>query len=140
MTKAMRTSTSLLLLFGASFAVMTLGTSCEKETDPRVHPDLAFRTDTGYVAADDTVAQQDTLKIGAIIDKTEDPLISLNVSRAYDGGASVTIEDLSLTGQTHVEHDVQVITRAQAGTEKYSFAVLDRDGNVTLKSILLTVQ
>lgn len=136
MTLAMRKH----LLLCSAVAVLQLATSCEKETDPRVHPSLTFRSDTGYVAADDTVSQQDTLMIGAIIDKTEDPLISLNVSRAYDGGASATIEDISLTGQTHVEHDVQVITRAQTGSEKYNFAVLDRDGNVTLKSILLTVQ
>lgn len=136
----MRIASLLTFPVLAGSALLALATGCKKETDPRVHPDLAFKTGAGYVAADDTVPQQDTLKIGAIIDKTEDPLISLNVSRAYDGGGSSTIEDISLTGQEHVEHDVRIITRAQAGTEKYSFAVLDRDGNVTLKSITLTVQ
>lgn len=121
-------------------ALLLLASACKKETDPRVHPDLTFRSGAGYLSTNDTVGQQDTLHIVAIIDKTEDPLVSLNVSRSYDGGASTTIEDISLTGQTHVEHAVQVITRAQAGTEKYNFAVLDRDGNVTLKSILLVVQ
>lgn len=120
-------------------AIALLVGACKKQTDPRVHPSLTFKTSAGYTYADDTVPQQDTLKIGAVVDKTEDPLISLNIGQTYDNAAATTIENLSIAGQEHVEHDLQVITRHQAGTEKYTFSVLDRDGNITTKSITFTV-
>jgi hypothetical protein len=113
--------------------------SCKKETDPRVHPDMVFKTGPGYTSANDTVPMQDTLTIGVIIDKTEDPLIALNVSVAYDGASSSTVHNQDLSGD-HVEHDQQVITRDQAGTESWIFSVTDRDGNITTKNIVLTVQ
>lgn len=121
-------ATSLVLIIG-----------CKKENDPRVPPAMAFKTGAGYTSADDTVGMQDTVLIGVVIDKTEDPLTSLNESRAYDGGGSTTLENIPISG-THFEHDHSVITRAQAGTERYTFSVIDRDGNITTNNILLTVQ
>lgn len=133
-----RTIPGAILL--GSVALLLIVAGCKKDTDPRVHPDLSFKTTAGYTFADDTVPQQDTLLVGVVIDKTEDPLVSLNVGRAYDSNASVTIQDIPLTGQEHVERDIQLITRAQAGHEKYTFSVLDRDGNITTKGFTLTVQ
>lgn len=127
------------IILSAICAIVLMAASCKKETDPRVHPSLTFKTSAGYIYQDDTVPLNDTLKIGAVIDKTEDPLISLNITRTYDTDPSVSIEDVELTGNEHVEHDLQVITRNQAGTEKYTFSVLDRDGNITTKTIALTV-
>ncbi len=125
----------------ALVAVLTgaLAGGCKKETDPRVPPSMSFKTGSGYTSANDTVGQADTLLIGVVIDRTEDPLISLNVSVAYDGGGSTTVHNIDLSGE-HVEHDEQVITRAQAGSEKWIFSVVDRDGNITTRSLLLTVQ
>lgn len=127
------------ILLSAICAIVLMAASCKKETDPRVHPSLTFKTGSGYVAVNDTVAQQDTLKIGAVIDKTEDPLISLNITRTYDTDPSVSLQDVSLAGNEHFEYDFQLITRAQAGLERYTFSVLDRDGNITTKTIALTV-
>jgi hypothetical protein len=132
----MRTSIISCTLCG----IALLANACKKETDPRVHPSLTFKTGTGYVSENDTMQVNDTLLIGAVIDKTEDPLISLNITRTYDSEASVSIQDVSLTGNEHVEHDHQVITRGQPGLERYTFSVLDRDGNITTKTIALTVQ
>ena len=119
--------------------VLALLTGCRKETDPRVPPSMSFRTGNGYTSGNDTVPPADTLLIGVVIDKTEDPLIALNVSVAYDGAGSSTVENLSISGE-HVEHDQQVITRAQAGSEEWIFSVTDRDGNITTRSLTLTVQ
>ncbi|HRH38544.1 MAG TPA: hypothetical protein PK760_09370 [Flavobacteriales bacterium] len=127
----------LLLLACSTVLVMA---SCKKTTDPRVHPAMAFRTDSGYVAANDTVGQLDSLVIGVIIDKTEDPLTSLNITRTYDSQPSQSLQNISLSGQTHVVYDHHFVTRAQAGLERYTFSVLDRDGNITTKSIDLVVQ
>ncbi len=112
---------------------------CKKETDPRVHPDMVFKTGAGYTNADDTVGTSDSLRIGVIITKTEDPLIALNVSVAYDGGSPSTVHNQDISGE-HVEYDHDLVTRAQTGTEEWVFSVTDRDGNITTKSIKLTVQ
>ncbi|MCB0808833.1 MAG: hypothetical protein R2810_16025 [Flavobacteriales bacterium] len=119
--------------------VLALLAGCKKETDPRVPPSMSFRTGSGYTSGNDTVPPADTLLIGVVIDKTEDPLIALNVSVAYDGAGSSTVENLSISGE-HVEHDQQVITRAEAGSEEWIFSVTDRDGNITTRSLTLTVQ
>ena len=129
----------IAIIPGLLFGALLLAAGCKKETDPRVHPSLTFKSSVGYTAADDSVPQQDTLKIGAVIDKTEDPLISMNITRTYDSDPSLSLQDVSLTGQEHIEYDFSLITRAQAGTEKYTFSVLDRDGNITSKTIALTV-
>lgn len=119
--------------------MLVLAAGCKKEEDPRVPPAMSFKTGAGYTSADDTVGMEDTLLIGVIIDKTEDPLTSLNISRAYDGGGSTTLENVPISTD-HFEYDREVITRAQAGSERYTFSVIDRDGNITTRSLLLTVQ
>jgi hypothetical protein len=123
----------------AVISVAAVLAACKKEKDPRVPPSMSFKTGTGYTSANDTVGLQDTLLIGVIIDKTEDPLIALNVSVAYDGAASTTVHNQDLSGD-HVEYDQQVITRDQSGSENWIFSVTDRDGNITTKNIVLTVQ
>ncbi len=127
----------------AAWAVAMIGLlligGCKKETDPRVHPDMVFKTGAGYTSADDTVGTSDSLRIGVIITKTEDPLIALNVSVAYDGGGQATVHNQDISGE-HVEYDHDLVTRDQTGTEEWIFSVTDRDGNITKKSIKLTVQ
>ncbi|MCB9193266.1 MAG: hypothetical protein H6597_01925 [Flavobacteriales bacterium] len=100
---------------------------------------MSFKTGAGYTSSNDTVGLRDTLLIGVIIDRTEDPLTALNVSVAYDGGSSSTVHNEDLSGD-HVEYDQQVITRDQAGSEKWIFSVIDRDGNITSRDLTLTVQ
>ncbi|MEO8069679.1 MAG: hypothetical protein ABI599_18425 [Flavobacteriales bacterium] len=130
-------STILLALLVAGMLL----SSCkkEKENDPHVPPAMAFTTGAGYTSANAVVGQQDTLLMEVTVDKTEDALTSLNISSSYDGAASTTVFNESITTD-HYVHAQEVITRAQAGTEKYTFTAVDHDGNITSNSILLTVQ
>jgi hypothetical protein len=134
----MRTPRLRHFALATAAAGLLLASGCKKETDPRVHPDMVFKTGPGYTSADDTVGTDSALVIGVIITKTEDPLIALNVSVAYDGGGSSTVHNQDISGE-HVEYDHQLTTRSQAGSEKWIFSVTDRDGNITTKSIMLTV-
>lgn len=134
----MRLPNPSTLLLATTVAWAMLG-GCKKETDPRVPPSMSFKNGTGYTYTNDTVGLSDTLNIGVIIEKTEDPLIALNVSVAYDGGSSATVHNGDISGD-HVEYDQQVITRAQAGSEKWIFSVTDRDGNITTRNLVLTVE
>lgn len=123
-----------ILLFGA----------CKKpKTDPRIPPDVKFKTGTGFTVSDITIKKNDTLKVGITATKTEDNLKSYNVSYAYDGASSTTNFFnylLQESEYSYYEKDIQIISRNQNGTERWVFSIVDRDGNLTQKTIVLTVQ
>ncbi len=115
--------------------------SCKK--DARVPPVVSFKTSAGYTSADVTVAPGTPVLVGFVADKTEDELKTFNVSYAYDGAATTTTAAtvaLDPTEEDHYENDYTINTRTTPGTEKWIFTVTDRDGNVSQKDILLTVQ
>ena len=116
--------------------------SCKKETDAHIPPDMSFKTAAGYTHSDATIPQGDSVLIGVTVTKTEDDLRTFNVSYAYDAGSSTTFSNYTMTTAeyTGYDHDFTIHSRNQAGTEKWIFTVTDRDGNVTQKSITLTVQ
>lgn len=117
--------------------------SCKKEVDPHIPPDVVFKTGGGYTSADAVVGMQDTLLIGITATKTEDDLKSFNASYAYDGASSTTtFYNYLMTASEYESYskDLEIVTRNQAGTEKWVFSIVDRDGNITQKTITLTVQ
>jgi hypothetical protein len=134
-----------------SIFILTLciaGISCRKKStssagvDPRVPPDMAFKTTSAYVYKDTTVSKQDTLLIGIIMIKTEDNLTSFNASVSYDGSTTTNTffnHHLSSSEYGGYTVDVNYYCRNQAGTELLTFTVVDRDGNITKKNIKVTV-
>lgn len=122
----------------------TIIVSCKKKkVDPHVPPDVVFKTGGKYISTDVTLPKQDTIWVGITATKTEDNLKSYNVSYAYDGATTTTTFFNYLMNSSEYESyskDIQIITRNQAGTEKWVFSIVDRDGNITQKSILITVQ
>lgn len=126
-----------------AIATIAAISSCSKDEDAHVPPSVEFKTGAGYTSANATVGQGDSVLVGVIATKTEDELKTFNVSYAYDGNTTtVTAYNLPLSGSQEESFttDYAIVTRAQAGTETWSFTISDRDGNVTTKSITLTVQ
>jgi hypothetical protein len=130
-------------------ALMLSITGCRKKTaneapvDPRVPPDMAFKTGSGYTSGDVTVSLQDTLTIGVIVTKTEDNLTSFNASVSYDGSITTTTffnHHLSSNEYSGYTVDIPYYTRNQPGIEALTFSIVDRDGNITKKTITVTVQ
>lgn len=128
--------------------LVLIGTACKKKTaaqasaDPRVPPDMAFKTGANYTSTDITATRQDTLLIGVIVTKTEDNLTSFNASASYDGSITTTSffnHHLSSSEYNNYTVDVPYYTRNQAGSEVLTFSIVDRDGNITKKSITVTV-
>lgn len=81
--------------------------------------------------------------VGIVATKTEDELKTFNVSYAYDGATNTTTDTtITLTSAQEESYsaDYTIVTRNQDGTEIWSFTITDRDGNITTKSITLTVQ
>lgn len=125
----------------AAFGMIAL-TSCEK--DEGKLPNIAFKTGAGYVSANDSVGMNDTLTIGINASKAEDKdvLKSFDVSKSLDGGAASSIYSETMTSATEDSYskDIQVITRNVAGTEKYTFTVVNRDGLKGQVSLTLNVK
>lgn len=118
--------------------------SCKKpKADPHIPPDVVFKTDAGYTFSDKTVGRKDSLLVGIIATKTEDDLKSYNVSFYYDGSTSgSTFYDYRMTDseKTGYSKDIKIGSRNQDGSERWVFSVVDRDGNITQKTIMLTVK
>jgi hypothetical protein len=133
-----RSKTALLVLLSIPALLFV---SCEK--DAKIPPTIDFTTTAGYTSADGPVARNTAFKIGITAKKTEDKdvLKTFNVTLTLDGGTATTVETLTLNasqGDTFTK-DYNLMTRNQAGTEKYTFTVTNRDGLVTTKSITVTV-
>mgnify|MGYP000890744734 CR=1 FL=1 len=128
------------------FVAVAISTSClfSCEKDEGKLPDIAFKTGGSYLSADKIVAKGETVTVGITADKTEDKdvLKTFNVSASFDGAANSTVSNTTLTSAQadHFEVDVPVTARNQAGTEKYTFTVTNRDGLVNSVSLTLTVQ
>jgi hypothetical protein len=131
----------IIALFG--IAAMITATSCKKNKDAHVPPELTFKTGGSYTSADRTITHGDSILVGVTITKKEDDLRTLNISYAYDGATSTTTlstYNMTASEYTRYSHDYWLHTRAIAGIEKWVFTVTDRDGNLAQKSITLTVQ
>ncbi|MGB3075571.1 MAG: hypothetical protein WBB36_09630 [Chitinophagales bacterium] len=124
-------------------AMITVMASCKKDEDARTPPDVEFKTGAGYTSANAVVGQGDSVLVGIVATKTEDELKTFNVSYAYDGATNTTTDTtITLTSAQEESYsaDYTIVTRNQDGTEIWSFTITDRDGNITTKSITLTVQ
>ena len=136
MTSIRKITTGILFLATLSI----LAVSCKK--DKHVPPTVNFKTGTGYTANDISVARNTIIKVGIIADKVEDDMLTYNVSYAYDGAATtVTNQTFTLAGaeQQHYDKDVTFTLRNQAGSEKWTFTITDKDGNITQKQITFSV-
>ena len=127
-----------------SVVLVVMGFSCKKKkVDKHIPPDVSFKTAAKFITGDCTLAKKDTVWVGIIATKTEDDLKSYNASYAYDGATTTTTffnYYLVASEYAYYAKDLQIITRNQAGSERWVFSVVDRDGNITQKTINITVQ
>lgn len=129
-----------------AIAFLLVFSSCKKEEDEGILPTISFRHGANYISADQTVSTDTTLTIGINAAKSEDKdvLKTFNAEVFYDGHttADSTLMNVSLSGTQADNYtvDVPVHTRSVAGTEKYVFTVVNRDGLTNSVSLTLTVQ
>lgn len=107
-------------------------------------PNLSLKTDTGYTFDDKIVGQGDTIKVGVIASaaKKSQTLKTFKVMQMYDiqTPTTLTTETLTTTQTADYTKDIEIITRNQAGTESYTFSILDAEGLENSVSLTLTVQ
>ncbi len=127
--------------FAIAFTALSIISSCSK--DEGKLPNISFKTGGTYVSSDMTVKKDTTIVVGISASKAEDKdvLKTFDVSQSLDGGASASIESKSLSGSSGDSYteDVSIHVRNQAGTEKYTFTVVNRDGLKNSVSLTLTV-
>lgn len=130
-----------LTTFVAIVMSVLLFASCDK--DEGKLPNIAFKTGTTYISSDVTLSKDTTVLIGINASKSEDKdvLKTFDGSRSYDGAAaaSFTSETLSGSNGDSYSKDVSITTRNQAGTEKYTFTVVNKDGLKNTVSLTVTV-
>jgi len=121
-------------------------TSCKKDEDEGKSPNISFKTTNGYVFTNQTVSTDTTLTVGINASKAEeeDVLKTFTAQVFYDGhtAADSTLTSVSLSGSQGDNYsvDVPIHTRNVAGTEKYEFTVINRDGLKNSVAFTLTVQ
>jgi hypothetical protein len=139
----MKTRITLIVMASVLIIAACKKKETEQSVDPRIPPDMVLKTGGNYIFKDTVVQKLDTILMGVIITKTEDNLTSFNASYSLDGATSTTtfFNHQCLSSEyTGYTTDVTYYTRNQAGSEKIILSVVDRDGNITKKSIVLTVQ
>jgi hypothetical protein len=121
--------------------VLLLATGCEKkENEDLVNPFIEFRSDSGYTYQNDTAGLQDTLLVGVKVTEGSEDLRSFKVAVFYDGSAvGETLDSVPYTGSPFTYSRI-LITRDQAGTERFAFSVLDENGDWINRNLVLTVQ
>ena len=124
------------------FAILVLAsfTACEKKdpAKPAVNPTIQFRTGEGYTHTNETVNPGDEVLIGVLIERGTDAMHHFKVTVSYDGGTPQVTDSLPM-GIDSFEFDKLVITRQQAGTERWSFNVVENDGDVIRRALTFTV-
>lgn len=117
--------------------------SCKKKKDAHVPPSVSFKTGGNYTSGDKTINKGDSVLVGISATKTEDDLRSFNISVAYDGASGTTTfyqYYLNSSEYGGYSKDTWIKSRNQTGSERWVFSILDKDGNITQKSLTLTVQ
>lgn len=135
---------STIALVAIAFTLTS--TSCKKEEDEGKLPNISFKTTSGYTFTNQTVPTDTTLTVGINASKAEeeDVLKTYVAQVFYDGhtAADSTLSTVTLSGSQgdNYSTDTQIHTRSVAGTEKYVFTVINRDGLKNFVSFTLTVQ
>jgi len=126
----------LSLLF---ITVLSLG--CTKEGDKDA-PKLTLKTGAGYTSTNTTIGKAASFKVGIKAEKTKNNLLVYIVDYSVDGGPVMNSVNSPVTpaGTASFETDINLITRNQAGTEKWIFRIADSEGKLTSKEFTLTVQ
>ncbi|MBA3705576.1 MAG: hypothetical protein H0W84_06655 [Bacteroidetes bacterium] len=133
----MKTKSKSSILLGIFLITLIGASSCKKEKDKQIPPEIAFKSGSAYVSSNANLTTNDTIVVGITANKTEDKdlLTRFVATQKYDAGSATTILNEAFSQDTYSK-DIQIITRNVAGIEAYTFTIINRDG--LTKTIALT--
>ena len=79
------------------------------------------------------------LVVGVVIARGTDGMHHFEVTSTYDNGPTVVVDSLPI-GADNFEFDKTIITRDVPGTEKWSFVVVENDGDLIRRSLTFVVE
>ncbi len=128
----------LLLLAGAM-----VFTACKKDDDPDpvdLTPVLSFIGGAGYTSADASLTPGSTFKVG--INASENATSKKNIEtfkvvRTFNNTPTTVFEDDNI-GETTYTWEDDLVANAQAGEERWTFTITDKDGLTKELSIIIT--
>jgi hypothetical protein len=123
-----------------AIVVACFASSCKKEEDKQIPPNISFKTGATYTSADVTLAKSDTILVGINAEKTEDKdlLTRFVATQQYNAESVTTILNESFNQDTYSK-DVTIVTRNVTGIEKYTYTIINRDGLTATKTLTITV-
>ncbi len=117
--------------------------SCEPEKEdnsPKSSPTINYRADSSFTGTNDTVGQGDTVRFGVTVIKGTDDMAAFLVRVAFDGQSAYEQRDSIAIQSDTIYFEKQIVTRNQAGSEKWMFGLQEVDGDNYFRPITLTVQ
>ena len=138
MKHSLKKITAAIILMMVIFSM----SSCDK--DKGILPFINFKTTAGYTSANATIARNTAFLVGIDAAKSEgnDILKTFTASVVFDASttsSTIYSETLTPAQGDNYSKDLPITTRNQAGTEKYSFTVTNKDGLVNTISLTITV-
>ncbi|HRH69563.1 MAG TPA: hypothetical protein PLB89_08665 [Flavobacteriales bacterium] len=120
--------------------VLLLLPACQKDDgDTSLSPTIVFSSDSGYVFLDDTVGMEDTLLVGVTITGGDDKINTFKVLANFDGVGDMTVDSLPVSSSPF-QFEKTIITRGVPGTEKWTFWIQERDGDIYRRSLTFLVE
>lgn len=120
---------SINLAITGFFVATVFIASCKKDTDQQIPPTMSFKTGSGYISSNDSLHLNDTIVVGITASKSEpqDLLTRFVATKQYNTDTIHTTINESFNQDTYTK-DMTIITRNVAGTENYTFTIINRDG------------
>lgn len=136
----MKTQIKTQILGIITILTILIASSCKKEKDKQIPPNINFKTSSGYTFDSGIFPMNDTLLVGINAEKTEDKdlLTRFVETQKYDAGSATTLLNESFNQDTYSK-DMTIITRSVSGTEVYTFTIINRDGLTTTKTLTITI-
>lgn len=131
---------TIRLIIASVFVTGVLFVSCKKDKDQQIPPTISFKTGSGYTSVNDTLHTNDTIVVGITAAKSEDKdlLTRFVATQKYDAGTATTLLNESFNQDTYSK-DMTIITRNVAGSEAYTFTIINRDGLTKTLSLTFVV-
>ncbi|MGC8866291.1 MAG: hypothetical protein ACP5O2_11295 [Bacteroidales bacterium] len=129
---------ALFLMFVTAASVFT---ACTKDDEPiDKAPTIAFKGGAGYTSADATLPAGSEASVGILASanaNTNAKLVRFKVTRTFNNVPEVVL-DSTLANLSSFNMEGTINVRKEAGTERWTFEIVDKDGQSASVSLNIT--
>lgn len=122
-------------------AVASVFTSCTKDEEPTDKaPTIAFKGGAGFISADANLPAGSQVMVGILATANANSnakLVRFKVTRTFNNVPEVVL-DSTLANVSSFSMDGQIDVRKEAGSERWTFEIVDKDGQSASVSLNIT--